>query len=160
MAHTFGLPREIIERAIATFSAIERRMTPLTHIKGIPVYYDYAHHPTEIGAVISALKEKYGAVTVIFRPHTYTRTKSLWRGFVSELGRADLAILLDIYPAREEPIDGVSSQGLAQDIPGAIYTLAHTAAQLAASHAKGVIVLLGAGEVDSVRRDLIDLGEK
>ena len=159
VADTLGIGQNDIKRAVSTFSTIDRRMTLVTAVDGIPVYYDYAHHPSEIREVIRALKNRHGALTVIFRPHTYSRTQSLWNEFVSEFSKSDFTILLDIYPAREKKISGVDSQTLAKCIKNCVYANMHEAAHLALSRPAGAIALLGAGEVEIPLRDLIELGE-
>src|SRR5690606_25993108 len=77
---------------------------------------DYAHHPTEIKAAISAARLLYPdkKLSVIFQPHLYSRTRDFMEAFAAELSKADQLILLDIYPAREEPIEGISSSTLLQ----------------------------------------------
>lgn len=160
MTDILGVNALDIERAVLTFLPIDRRMTLISRIGDIPVYYDYAHHPSEIAAVISALKDKYGSVTVIFRPHTYSRTQSLWDSFIAELCKADFTILLDIYPAREPKVDGVDSQKLASAIENSVYAKMSEAANIAASRPSGAIALLGAGEVDDVKKKLVELGKE
>lgn len=155
-----GAQQEAIALAVASFRPIDRRLTLLGRVGERSIYYDYAHHPTEISAVIDALKERYGSLTVIFRPHTYSRTKSLWCDFIAALSKADFTIILDIYPAREKPIVGVDSARLASEIPGARYSDAHSAADLAISYGSGAVALLGAGEVDRVKADLISYVKK
>ena len=159
MADIIGIDQGQIEEAVATFHAIDRRLTLLSSVDGTKIYYDYAHHPTEIGATIFALKERYGTVTVIFRPHTYSRTKSLWNDFIAEFSKAEFTIVLDIYPAREEYIDGVDAEKLASEIPGGIYTAECDAARIALSHHTGAVVLMGAGDVESIKQELIELGK-
>jgi UDP-N-acetylmuramate--alanine ligase len=75
------------------------------------VYDDYAHHPVEIKASIEGIREKYSnsRVVVVFQPHLYTRTKDHYKSFAGELSKAGKIILLDIYPAREVPIEGITS---------------------------------------------------
>lgn len=159
LADLIGVATDAIEKSVMSFTPIERRMTMVTRIDEIPVYYDYAHHPSEIRATLLAVKERFGAVTVIFRPHTYSRTESLWNGFISELSKADFTILLDIYPAREKSIPGVNSQKLAEEIENCVYANMSEAAHLALSRPAGAILLLGAGDVDLVLGDLIELGK-
>ena len=159
MSDMLGIDKYEIEKATASFRPIDRRMTLISEINDVPVYYDYAHHPSEIHALVDALKERYGTVTLIFRPHTYSRTQSLWQGFIDELGRADFTVLLDIYPAREKPIDGISSQRLASFIKNAVYSDKSDAVELALSHRSDVIALVGAGEVEDIKRKLIELGK-
>jgi UDP-N-acetylmuramate--alanine ligase len=160
VAHTLGIENEAIIDAVSTFRPIDRRLSHIADFRGVPILYDYAHHPTEINAVITALKERFGSVTVIFRPHTYSRTASLWQDFISALCKADFTILLDIYPARERAINGITSQNLAKCIPGSVFSKASDAAKIALSHPSRVIALLGAGEVERVKEDLVALSEK
>ncbi len=97
--------------AIKSFPGVNRRTEFLGSVKGIKVYDDYGHHPTEIKATISALNEiKKGRLFVIFQPHRYTRTKENFDEFKKELTYADFSIVVDIYPAGEKPIPGVSSR--------------------------------------------------
>lgn len=160
LADSLGIDADTIERAIADFHGIDRRLSKISTIDGVPVYYDYAHHPTEICAVITALKARYGTLAVIFRPHTYSRTASLWDDFVTALGMAERVVLTDVYPAREQPIEGIDSRRLAECISGAIYTPDPSrAAQLATGQGIGVVALLGAGDVEGIKAELIRLGE-
>ena len=85
-------------------------------------YDDYAHHPSELHALLEMAKSlDYRRVVCVFQPHTYTRTKALFDDFVRELKAADLVVLTDIYAAREKNTVGISSQDLAERIPGALY---------------------------------------
>ena len=159
MADMLGVDKNEIEKAVSSFCTIDRRMTLISEISGVPIYYDYAHHPSEIRAMLTALKERYGTVTLVFRPHTYSRTYSLWQDFITELGKADFTILLDIYPAREDPIDGVDSEKLSACIKNAVYSSKDRAADLALSHKTDVIALIGAGDVGDVKNEFIRLGK-
>ena len=160
MADMIGIAPADIERGVASFKTIDRRLTIISEIGGTPIYYDYAHHPTEIEAVARALKERYGSLTVIFRPHTYSRTKSLWCDFIDVFSKVDFTILVDIYPAREKSIDGINSKALADEIPGGIYCPMQDAARTALLCRSGAVALMGAGEVDVIKRELIELGRK
>ena len=160
LSDTLGIDCETVREAIGSFRSIDRRLTKITSIRGVPVYYDYAHHPTEISAVITALKERYGTVTVIFRPHTYSRTFSLWDDFIRSLSKADFTILLDIYPAREKELDGVNSKRLVQEMMNAVYSDAPGAVDLAIKSGCGAIALLGAGDVETVKQKFILLGKR
>lgn len=154
------VPPKIIGGAIESFTGIERRMSLVAKIGVTPVFYDYAHHPAEIRAAITALNERFGSTTVIFRPHTYSRTASLWQDFVSSLSLAEMVILLDVYPAREEPMEGIDSRRLASQIKSAVYSSFSDAASLAASSGSGAIALLGAGDVRAVLSDLIEISNR
>lgn len=147
------VPRDMIAAAVCSFMGIDRRATRIALIDGVPVFYDYAHHPTEIGAFISALKERYGTVSVIFKPHTYTRTMSLWTEFIAELSKSDFTIILDIYPARESPVEGVTSENLAKMIKNAHYSKDMDACKTALTYPCGAIALLGAGDMSRVVED-------
>ena len=108
-------------------------------------------------AVIRALKERYGSVSVIFRPHTYSRTASLWDGFVEALSEASRVALVDVYPAREREIEGVSSIRLAECIGCAEYFKVHMeAVKFALAGECGALVLLGAGEVEAIKDTLLN----
>tara|TARA_B100000686_G_C16718861_1_gene933660 strand:+ start:324 stop:1643 length:1320 start_codon:yes stop_codon:yes gene_type:complete len=97
--------------AIKSFPGVNRRTEYLGSVKGIKLYDDYGHHPTEIKATISALKQiTKGQLYVIFQPHRYSRTKENFEKFREELNRADFSIVVDIYPAGEKPIPGVTSK--------------------------------------------------
>ena len=157
VADSYGIDKEIIARSVKDFPGIERRMSRLGKRGELDVFYDYAHHPTEIALAIGALKEHYGSCTVIFRPHTYSRTKSLWDGFISAFCKADFTILLDIYPAREEAIEGVTSENLARDIgDSAVFAKPSEVARLIDERALGAVVVMGAGDVADICKELID----
>ncbi len=156
-AHIAGIPMHYAERALSDFRGIDRRLELLGAIDGRAVYYDYAHHPTEIVATLTTLRRMYGAVSAIFRPHTYTRTAALWCDFVDALSLADTAVLLDVYAAREEPIEGVTSSALARKIgKSAVYLDESCAVDCCLQKGRGAIVLMGAGEVDAVKRELLE----
>lgn len=112
MANLFGTPTDAIANAIASFKGIKRRFS--YQIKTAAKVYidDYAHHPTEINAVHQAVRELYPnqKVLAIFQPHLYSRTRDFADEFAKSLSHFDEVLLLDIYPARELPIQGVTSQ--------------------------------------------------
>ncbi len=107
-----GVSEENIIKAISTFKGVKRRFE--THVCNEKFVYidDYAHHPRELDATLSAAKELYPnrKITAIFQPHLFSRTKDLCDEFAASLSKVDELILLDIYPAREKPIEGVTSQ--------------------------------------------------
>lgn len=110
VAKLFNIDTALIKNALFTFSGIKRRYEIYGKINGATVIHDYAHHPTEIETVIKETRTHFGKkVVAVFEPHTYSRTKSLWKGFVKSLAVADRVILCPIYPAREKPIKGVTS---------------------------------------------------
>ena len=112
VAEVLAIPFEIARNALATFIGAERRSDIIGEANGILVIDDYAHHPSEIRATLSALRSGYPGRRVVaaFQPHTYTRTRDFARDFGGVFAEyADVLVLLDVYPAREEPIAGVSS---------------------------------------------------
>ena len=111
MAMLHGVPMESIRKAISTFSGVVRRFDIRLNIPGHTYIDDYAHHPAELAATITSIRQIWPGRRIcgIFQPHLYSRTKDFYPEFASSLSLLDSVILLPIYPAREEPIPGVSS---------------------------------------------------
>lgn len=152
-----GIDPNIAARALTTFSGIERRLEYVGTRSSRPVYYDYAHHPTEIAASVNALRMMtHGKITVVFKPHTFSRTAALWEDFIRSLSLADHVILTDVYPAREEPIKGVSSRNLAEQIPCAIFSPDGEVASVLDSSTEGAIVIMGAGNMDEIKNVILN----
>lgn len=109
---TYGLDPERIKEALAGFSGVRRRFDIRLENERCIYIDDYAHHPREIAASLTSIRGNYPGrkLTAIFQPHLYTRTRDFAEGFAEALSNADRLILLDIYPAREEPIPGVTSE--------------------------------------------------
>jgi UDP-N-acetylmuramate--alanine ligase len=138
-----------IPAALSAFRGIGRRLEYRGRYRGVPYYDDYAHHPTEIRAALSALKGGEGRVICLFQPHTYTRTAALFSELCAALSEADLAVLVDIYAAREENTSGVSSRALARAI-GAVYFPSPEAASLfvrGEAREGDRVVVMGAGDI-------------
>ena len=114
MAKTFGTSSEAIAKALASFKGIRRRFSYQIKTPNLVYIDDYAHHPTEINAVHQAVRELYPnqKVMAIFQPHLFSRTKDFADDFAKSLSNFDEAVLLDIYPARELPMEGITSQWL------------------------------------------------
>jgi UDP-N-acetylmuramate--alanine ligase len=157
VALEYGIDRQTVAEAIESFSGIPGRLEYIGTRYGRPVYYDYAHHPTEITAGINAIKElTLMPLTVIFKPHTFSRTRDMWREFVAALSLADYPILTDIFPAREQAIEGVSSELLAKDMGGsAKYCSDNNISDYLDLHTEGAIVLMGAGDFKEIRNNLV-----
>ncbi|MDE7395983.1 MAG: UDP-N-acetylmuramate--L-alanine ligase, partial [Clostridiales bacterium] len=110
-----GLSFQDIKRGLEQFTGVDRRLQKLGRVGNCDVFSDYAHHPHEIESTIESLKNAgYARVGIIFEPHTYTRTQSLLNDFADALRHADDVCLAAVYPAREAPIEGVSSHALAR----------------------------------------------
>ncbi|MDG3581044.1 UDP-N-acetylmuramate--L-alanine ligase [Galbibacter pacificus] len=114
MATTLGTPLSRLARALASFKGIKRRFSYQINEKDLIYIDDYAHHPTEIDAVYEAVTSTHPnkRITVVFQPHLFSRTKDFALDFSKSLARFDEIILLDIYPAREEPIEGITANWL------------------------------------------------
>ena len=151
VAQAFGIPGETAARALASFHGAGRRLEYKGTYHGADVYDDYAHHPNELHATLAAVRLMgYKRVVCAFQPHTYTRTKALFADFVRELRTVDVAVLTDIYAAREQNTIGISSQDLADEIPGSVYcpTLPEVTQYLSETARPGDILLtVGAGDI-------------
>ncbi|HEY6900848.1 MAG TPA: Mur ligase family protein, partial [Puia sp.] len=120
VAHSLGIAGDKILAAVAAFRGVKRRFEYIIKDPNRVQIDDYAHHPEELRALLSGAKELFGKmkVTVIFQPHLFTRTRDFAEGFAESLDLADEVFLLSIYPARELPIEGVTSGMIAGKIPG------------------------------------------
>lgn len=114
MANNFGVSLQVIAKALLSFKGVHRRFSYRIKSENLVLIDDYAHHPTEINAVVSSVREMYPTekVLAVFQPHLYSRTRDFADDFAESLSRFDEVILLDIYPAREKPISGVTSEWL------------------------------------------------
>jgi len=161
-----GVDRDEAAGVLREFGGAGRRFEVVGEARGVSVYDDYAHHPNEVAAAIAAARQvSAGRVLAGFQPHLYSRTRHLAREFAAALAGADVACVTEIYPAREQPIEGVSGKlvvdALAELRPGAPVGwtpgLADAAAFLAARAGEGDLVLtVGAGDVDRVARDVLE----
>ena len=145
------IPGETVADGLATFTGADRRMQYKGQVNGAQVYDDYAHHPDELAATIDAVRTmNFKRIVVAFQPHTYTRTKALFDDFVTQLSRADVLLVAEIYAARERNTVGISSKDITDKISGSIYcqTLQDVAAQLGKLASDGdVILTIGAGDI-------------
>lgn len=170
VADMMGVPLEVTQKALSEFGGTWRRLekkgvTPA----GTVVYDDYAHHPTEVRASLSALRELYPQgskkITVIFQPHLYSRTKALFDDFVTCFADADQVLVLPIYFAREDKDESVSSEKLAeaivktgqQSISFADFPSAEAAVSRLNLGPDDVFVTMGAGEANKVAEKVFDL---
>lgn len=138
--------------ALASFSGASRRFELKGEARGVRVFDDYAHHPTEVRAALTAARSVAGEhkVHVLFQPHLFSRTREFAREFAEALTLADTALVLDIYPAREDPIPGVTSKLIADHMAGRgrLVSAEEAVAAVAEAAADGDIVLTaGAGDV-------------
>ena len=158
-AYVLGLPGEAVERGLESFTGAGRRFEHKGTYHGAEVYDDYAHHPDELHALLTTAKGLgYQRLVVAFQPHTYTRTYKLFDRFVEELKLADLAVVAEIYAAREQNTLGISSADLCKRIPGSLYcsTLDQVADRLREIARPGDLILtVGAGDIYRVGEKLL-----
>ncbi len=147
-----GVKPQNIGQAIASFKGVSRRFELVYSGKNITLIDDYAHHPTELAAAISAAKMHYPdkKITGIFQPHLYSRTRDFMEEFAQVLGALDQLILVEIYPAREEPINGISSNSLFENIilEKKYICLQKELTDLLKTLDLEVVMTLGAGDLD------------
>ena len=151
-AWMMGIPGEAVSRGLVSFHGAGRRMEFKGKFHGADVYDDYAHHPDEVSATISAVRDAMPGrrLVLAFQPHTYSRTSALFDDFVRELSRADVLVLAEIYAARERNTIGISSADVAEKIPGAVFceTLPEVTEYLRQNVREGDVVLtMGAGDI-------------
>ena len=161
-----GCPPHRLAKALETFKGVQRRFSYQIKEKDFVFIDDYAHHPTEINAVYQAIREMHPGqkITVIFQPHLFSRTRDFVDDFAASLSQFDEIVLLEIYPAREEPMEGVTSQWLLEKINNPNKKLIQKSELLEEMKncKSGVLVALGAGdiglEVPKIKKELAYAG--
>lgn len=152
-AHLCGVKMNTIKEALASFTGVKRRFEFVLKGKNVLFVDDYAHHPTEIEAFLRSMKSMYPQrkLTAIFQPHLFTRTRDFAAGFSKSLSIADEVVLMDIYPARELPIPGVTSDMLFNDITSKTKVRAgkEDLMQKLESMNIDVLATIGAGDIDT-----------
>jgi UDP-N-acetylmuramate--alanine ligase len=163
-AREINIPFPAVQEALKTFGGVQRRFQLKGTFKDINLIDDYGHHPTEIKATLSAAKALWkGRVVVLFQPHRYTRTRDLYREFLTAFNQADLLLLTDIYPAGEDPLPGVTAEGLYRGIKErghkhVIYVprKEEMVNQLMAQLEPGdMVITLGAGDISQLGDELM-----
>jgi UDP-N-acetylmuramate--alanine ligase len=160
-----GVPRAAIEPVLADFAGAERRLQRRGEARGVEVLDDYAHHPVEVAATLAAARDGH-RLLVLFQPHLYSRTRHLASELAAALAQADVVAVADVYPAREEPLPGVSGKlvvdALAERRPG--MPLAWTpscedGARFLAHRARtgDRVLTVGAGDVDRAACLILEL---
>jgi UDP-N-acetylmuramate--alanine ligase len=163
LAHHFGVDPQIIKRAIGTYKGVQRRFQ--IHIQTDDFVYidDYAHHPRELEVTLATARELFPhlKMTAIFQPHLFSRTNDLKEGLAKSLSLADEVILLDIYPAREKPMPGVTSE--------VIYNLLTNSKHLMPKNQvitkifverMELVLTIGAGDIDTLVKPIIEMYKK
>ena len=149
----------LIKEAVASFKGIRRRFEKLLSTDKVVFIDDYAHHPEEIRVFLASVRELYPRkkITAVFQPHLFTRTRDLATEFAQQLSIADEVILLDIYPARELPIEGVTSSLIFDEITSSEKHLIKKAELLDTIKTNqniDVLVTIGAGDIDKYLNDI------
>lgn len=157
VALTYGIPYTEIKAALEAFSGIERRLEVIGERDRAKIYYDYAHHPTEIECTIKTVREMTdGKICVVFKPHTYSRTARFITEFARALSLADEVILCDVSGIREEAIKGVSSERIARLIGSHAICLSDSAVAAKIDEVGAdAVIIMGAASLDEVKRDII-----
>jgi UDP-N-acetylmuramate--alanine ligase len=161
----FKLSDEVIAKGFERFSGVKRRFTKVGEIGGAAIIDDYAHHPTEIRAVLAAARESAEErVIAVVQPHRYTRLRDLMDDFQNAFNDADVVFVAPVYAAGEEPIDGISADALAEGLRSrghrlvkTVETPADLAANLRDLAAEGdVVICMGAGDITKWAAGLAD----
>lgn len=164
VAQQVGVTGEAVKEALRTFKGIKRRFEFLHRTKNSVYIDDYAHHPSELKAAIGAARELFPdkKITGIFQPHLYSRTQDFQDGFAAELSKLDEVILLDIYPARELPIPGVTSKIVFDKIENKRKKLMRKeeVSKELKTRKTEVVMTLGAGDIDTLRDEIKALMSK
>ena len=165
MAQLNGCTAQELRDGIGTYKGVERRFDVKLKDDRHVVISDYAHHPMEIHQSAKSIRELYRhrKVTVIFQPHLYTRTRDFYREFANSLSQLDEVVLCDIYPAREEPIPGVTSKLIYDNLKPGVERSMITKDEVldyVASRDFDVLVILGAGDLDNYADQITEILRK
>ena len=165
MAQLNGLTAEELRKGMETYGGVDRRFDFKIKDSRHVLLSDYAHHPKEVMQSALSLRELYSdrKITAIFQPHLYTRTRDFYKEFAEALSVLDEVVLTDIYPAREQPIEGVTSQLIYDNIAeGVSKTLIKSTEVLdfVSSHDFDVLVILGAGDLDNKCGEIAEIIKK
>ncbi len=152
----FGFDDEVLAKGFERFSGVKRRFTKVGEVDGATIIDDYAHHPTEIRAVLAAAREAaQGRVIAVVQPHRYTRLRDLMDDFQNAFNDADVVFVAPVYAAGEEPIEGVDANALAEGLRArghrmvkTVENLSDQAANLRDLAAEGdIVICMGAGDI-------------
>ena len=154
-----ALDEDKLRQGLAQYSGVKRRFEFYINTPRQVYMDDYAHHPEELEATITSVRKMFPGrkITAVFQPHLYTRTRDLYREFAAALSLADKAVLVPIYPAREEPIEGITSEIIAEcvTVPCPICERERLAEYLSAEQTD-VVVTFGAGNIDAYCQAIAD----
>lgn len=155
-----GIDEKILRKGLASFKGVQRRFDFQIRREDIVVIDDYAHHPTEIEAFLSSVRKLYPTkkITAVFQPHLFSRTRDFLDGFARSLSLCDELFLLDIYPARELPIPGITSQFLLDKVNLTKKFMSSKTAIVSdlKKENREVILIIGAGDIDTCVKPITD----
>ena len=161
IALTYGVDPEGVKAAIGTFEGVKRRLEVHVNTPALSYIDDYAHHPSELTSAITSMRDIFPGrkLTAIFQPHLYTRTRDFAPEFAKALSAVDKLILLDIYPAREEPIPGVTSEMVFRDVtaPEKVLLKKEELMDFLADEPLDVLATFGAGNIDRFIEPITEL---
>ncbi len=159
-----GTAPEAVRHAIGTFQGVQRRMDVHFNSPSLTYIDDYAHHPQELATTISSIRGMFPGrkLTAVFQPHLYSRTQDLAPEFAEALSAVDKLILLDIYPAREEPIPGVTSELIFKDVtaPEKVMVGKDGLMDMLSDEDLDVLVTFGAGDIDRFVGSITEMLER
>ena len=153
VAKHLGINEDLIRKALANFMGVKRRFEYVIQYEGLVYIDDYAHHPEELRVLIAGAKAMFPnrKCTLVFQPHLFSRTRDLVEGFAEVLGLVEQVILLPIYPARELPIDGITSAWLANQVKSGVTLLEKDELENYIVELKPeLLITAGAGDIDKL----------
>jgi UDP-N-acetylmuramate--alanine ligase len=163
LARLLNIGDDLVREALTTFSGVQRRFDVKINRTGMVYIDDYAHHPRELDACIQSVRKIYPErkITGIFQPHLYSRTRDFAGEFARSLSQLDALILLDIYPAREAPLEGVESALIFDQIDMVDKVLIHREQLMPVLRERQpeVLLTLGAGDIDQFVEPIVKLYE-
>jgi UDP-N-acetylmuramate--alanine ligase len=164
VALEYGVTETQLREALSSFKGVKRRFEFIIKKPNLVYIDDYAHHPAEIEAFLKSLRAMYAGkkITVVFQPHLFTRTRDFADGFAKSLSLADELIMMDIYPARELPIEGVTSEIIFKNVTSKVKVMSTKADLLAKLEGMKIDVLatVGAGDIDTFVKPIKEMLNK
>jgi UDP-N-acetylmuramate--alanine ligase len=161
LARLLDIGDDMVREALTTYSGVQRRFDVLINRSGLVYIDDYAHHPRELDACIQSVRKVYPdrKITGIFQPHLYSRTRDFADEFARSLSQLDALIMLEIYPAREAPLEGVDSRLIFDKIDMTNKLLIQKEQLLAVLEERqpDVLLTLGAGDIDQFVEPIVQL---
>ena len=161
---SYGIDPEAVKHAIGTFQGVQRRIDVHVNVPGLTYIDDYAHHPNELATAISSIRGIFPGkkITAVFQPHLFTRTRDFAPEFAEALSMVDKLILLDIYSAREEPIEGVTSEIIFKDVtaPEKVLIRKEELMGMLEQEPIDVLVTFGAGNIDRFIEPIAEMLKK